>query len=229
MHQIKELTYVSTTYKMVAPLELSRNVLRMKETSILSGSKEQLQVVRPALHSKGMRTKQEINYYYLHPNQPLKPALMALKSHAVFMSMFFIHQHLMTFIYFARQTRGVLRSMRFKSLGLNKLTRQCRRRRNAGISKFCGTFCPGPRVRPKSRRPNFTDRRKQSPIHSFRAVSGSKTICIPERLVSRTLRWDRNYSKQCHSIHYRHDAADGRQSGCYLQPNNQNFIDMLGG
>ena len=201
----------------------------MTEISILSGSKEQSQVGQHVSHSKVMKTAPAISYYYHLHHQALKQVLTEQKSHAAFSSMCSMHQHQMTFTYFARQTQESLRSMRFRSLGLNKLTRQCRRRRNAGSSKFCGTFCPHTRFRPKSRGPDFPNRWKQSSIHSFRAVSGSKNICIPERVVSGTSKRRRNNCRQLNSIHYLHDAAGGRQFGCNLQSIHKTIVNMLGG
>lgn len=207
----------------------SSESLHTMETSTSFDSKGLSLEVRPVSLSKVMKTAQEISYYCLHLLQTLKPALMVLKLRVVFMSMCFMHRPKQKSFYFARQTPGVLQSMRFKSLGLNKLTRQRRRRRNAGISKFCGTLCPHPRLGPKSRRLISTNRWFRNTIHSIRTISITTYFRISEWLVSRSSQWERNNCRQLHSIHNLHDAAGGRQPGCYLQPTNKNFINMLGG
>lgn len=183
------------------------------ETSSLSDSKAQLhREVRQLLHSKVMKTKQEQNYYCHHQHRSWKLVSMEQVMVHLFWLIAIILQQPIIYICFLKPIPENLTSMRFRSLGLN------REIKDASYNTVARTFYPNSRFRPESGRLNITNKWIGYTIYNIRAIHCYTSFRVSEWIISRATKWFRNYNQFINTIYYRHDAADGRQTGCYLQP-----------
>lgn len=160
-----------------------------------------------ALHKynyRDMKTQVDKTCYcpqvQVHSKQVSRVASTALYSKSIYSTR--VHQ--MSCIYSVKQTQERLQYLRYKSLGTNKEVTYASR------SRFRRTVHTGSRFGPRVRRLIVSNKRGKSTVHSWTRVPSNPSLCIPQWSVSRTSKWNRDYSKLYNNFHYLHDAVDGR-------------------
>ena len=160
-----------------------------------------------ALHKynyKGMKTQVDKTCYYPRVQVPSKRVSQVVSTASYSKSTYSTRAKMIHCIYSVRQTQERLQYLRYKSLGTNKEVTYASR------SRFRRTVHTGSRFGPRVRRFIVSDKRCKSTVHSWTRVPSNTSLCIPQWSVSRTSKWNRDYSKLYNNFHYLHDAVDGR-------------------